>query len=275
MYESVQTKTPVSGPTKKQTEYSHDQRSELTLLLCEEGKESVRTARRNRLLGVLSAADLAALGSLEEVAIETRQILEAPGTPISHVYFVESGLASIVGTIGPNQSIEVGMIGFEGMTGTAVVLGDDRSSNEIVVQAAGTALRVSAGDLRKAMEKSPTLAGVFLRYVHTLFAQASHSAVANGRGRLDERLARWLLMWQDRLQSEDLKITHDFLSILLGVRRASVTVALHDLEGRSLVRSTRTLIKILDREGLRAAANGFYGIPEAEYDRTIGWTGAT
>jgi len=243
-------------------------------LLSEEGKGSVRTAHRNRLLGALSAADLAALGHLEEVAIETRQVLEAPGTPFPYIYFVKTGLISIVGTIGPNQSIEVGMVGYEGMTGTAVVLGDDRSSNEVVVQASGTALRIATAALRKAMDKSPSLAGTFLRYVNTLMAQASQTAVANGRGRLDERLARWLLMWQDRLQTEDLKITHDFLSILLGVRRASVTVALHDLEGRALLRSTRTLIKILDREGLRTAANGFYGIPEAEYDRTIAWTGA-
>lgn len=243
-------------------------------MLSEEGKGSVRTAPRNRLLGALSAADLAALGHLEEVAIETRQVLEAPGTPISYVYFVETGLISLVGTIGPNQSIEVGMIGREGMTGTAVVLGDDRSSNEVVVQAVGTALRISAADLRKAMDKRPSLAGVFLRYVNTLLAQASQTALANGRARLDERLARWLLMWQDRLRSDDLHITHDFLSILLGVRRASVTVALHELEGRSLLRATRTLIKILDRNGLRTAANGFYGIPEAEYDRTIGSTGA-
>ena len=101
-------------------------------MLSEEGKGSVRTARRNRLLGALSAADLAALGHLEEVAIETRQVLEAPGTPIPFVYFVETGLVSLVGTIGPNQSIEVGMIGFEGMTGTPIVLGDDRSSNELI-----------------------------------------------------------------------------------------------------------------------------------------------
>jgi CRP-like cAMP-binding protein len=242
-------------------------------LLSEEGKGSVRTARRNRLLGALSAADVAALGHLEEVALETRQVLEAPRTPFPFVYFVETGLVSLVGTIGSNQSIEVGMIGFEGMTGTPIVLGDDRSPNEVIVQASGTALRIAATDLRKAMETSPTLSGTLLRYVNTLMAQASQTAVANGRARLDERLARWLLMWQDRLQSEDLKITHDFLSVLLGVRRASVTVALHDLEGRTLVRSTRTLIKILDREGLRTAANGFYGIPEAEYDRTIGWTG--
>ena len=140
---------------------------------------------------------------------------------------------------------------------------DDRSSNEVIVQSSGTALRTSAADLRRAMVKSPSLAGVFLRYVNTLLAQASHTALANGRGRLEERLARWLLMWQDRLRSDDLHITHDFLSILLGVRRASVTVALHELEGRSLVRATRTLIKILDRDGLRTAANGASALSES------------
>ena len=100
-------------------------------------------------------------------------------------------------------------------------------------------------------------------------AQASQTAVANGRGRLNERLARWLLMWHDRLRSSELDVTHEFLSLLLGVRRPGVTVALHELEGLGLISSTRNHVRILDRAGLRRASNGFYGIPEAEYDRTM------
>jgi CRP-like cAMP-binding protein len=196
-------------------------------------------------------------------------MLETSQSPILHVYFPTSGLASIVGTTNPNHRIEVGMVGYEGMTGLAVVLGDDRSANETVVQSSGRALRIGSGPLRKAMGASSTLTTTLLRYSHVFLMQASQTAVANGRGRLNERLARWLLMWHDRLRTAELDVTHEFLSILLGVRRPGVTVALHELEGQGLISSTRNHVRILDRAGLRRASNGFYGIPEAEYDRTM------
>lgn len=226
---------------------------------------------RNRLLAVLPAVDFNRLQpSLELVDIEARQILEMPGAPLTHVHFVESGLVSVVGISEPDHRIEVGMIGQEGMTGLGVLLGDDRSLNEALVQSTGSAWRIATPALHKAMSDSPTLTATLLRYVHVFFAQASQTALANGRGKLDERLARWLLMWHDRLRDDNLVITHEFLALLLGVRRQGVTVALHDLEGRGLIRSTRSLVRILDRDGLREAANGFYGTPEAEYDRAIG-----
>src|SRR5258708_3088819 len=180
-----------------------------------------------------------------------------------------SGLASIVGATPPHHRIEVGMVGYEGMPGLAVVLGDDRSANETVVQSSGRALRIGSGPLRKAMVSSPTLTIALLRYVHVFMMQASQTAVANGRGKLSERLARWLLMWHDRLRSNELLVTHEFLSLLLGVRRPGVTVALHELEGLRLISSTRNHVRILDRAGLRRPSNGFYGVPEAEYARTM------
>jgi len=229
------------------------------------------TGTRNRLLAVLPAVDLSLLHpSLELINIEARQVLEMRGAPISHVYFVEGGLVSVVGTSEPDHRIEVAMVGHEGMIGLGAVLGDDRSANEALVQSNGSAWRITAPALRKAMAESPALASLLLRYAHVFFCQASQTAVANGRGRLDERLARWLLMWHDRLHDDNLTITHEFLALLLGVRRQGVTVALHDLEGRALIKSTRSLVRILDRKGLQLAANGFYGIPEAEYDRAIG-----
>lgn len=225
---------------------------------------------RNRLLAALPLRDLRQLSSsLETTPLEARQVLDTPNDPIRHVYFVESGLVSVVGTTEPDHRIEVGMVGCEGMTGLGIVLGDDRSANETIVQSAGTALRISSAALRKAMKANPALATILLRYVNVFIAQASQTALANGRGRLDERLARWLLMWHDRLGDTDLIITHEFLALLLGVRRHGVTVALHDLEGRGLIRANRNLVKIVDRDGLRLASNGFYGIPEAEYDRAI------
>jgi CRP-like cAMP-binding protein len=230
--------------------------------------DSPNNGSRNRLLAVLSHADRDLLAPrLEGIALDARQILEVPSDPISHVYFVESGLVSVVGTTEPDHRIEVGMVGYEGMTGLCIVLGDDRSTNETVVQSAGSAMRLSTAALRELMKASDSLTTTLLRYVNVFMVQGSQTALANGRGRLDERLARWLLMWHDRV----LIITHEFLALLLGVRRQGVTVALHELEGRGLIRSTRAHVRVLDRDGLLQAANGFYGIPEAEYDRAIGF----
>ena len=161
------------------------------------------------------------------------------------------------------------MVGYEGMTGLAVVLGHDRSTNETVIQAAGTALRIPSAVLRRTLQGSATLSSALLRYVHVFMMQASQTALANGRGRLSERLARWLLMWQDRLKTRHLTVTHEFLALLLGVRRQGVTLALHELEGQGLIKGKRNRITVVDREGLLGLANGFYGVPEAEYDRTI------
>lgn len=230
---------------------------------------------RNRLLAGLSHADRDLVAPcLEEIELDARQVLEAPRDPISHVYFVESGLISVVGTTRPDHRIEVGMVGYEGMTGLGIVLGDDRSANETLVQSSGSAMRISTKLLREMMVASRSLSDTLLRYVNVFMVQGSQTALANGRGKLDERLARWLLMWHDRVLEDDLLITHEFLALLLGVRRQGVTVALHELEGKGLIRSTRSHVRILDREGLQQAANGFYGIPEAEYDRALGLVGA-
>jgi CRP-like cAMP-binding protein len=224
----------------------------------------------NRLLKSLSASDRAALlPDLEVASLATWQIIERPNERIPHVYFLTSGLASVVGTTRPDQRIEVGMVGYEGMTGLAVVLGDDRSTNETVIQAAGTALRIPSVVLRRILHGSPSLSAVLLRYVHVFMMQSSQTALANGRGRLSERLARWLLMWQDRLKTRHLTVTHEFLALLLGVRRQGVTMALHGLEGQGLIKGVRNRITVVDREGLLTLADGFYGVPEAEYDRTI------
>jgi CRP-like cAMP-binding protein len=228
---------------------------------------------RNRLLAVLSDAERVLLiPLLEMIELDIRQVLEAPNNPISHVYFVESGMAPIVGTARSSHRIEIGMVGYEGMTGLSIVLSGDRSANETLVQSSGWAMRISSESLRERMEASRSLTATLLRYVNVFMVQGSQTALANGRGRLDERLARWLLMWDDRIQSDTLTITHEFLALLLGVRRQGVTNTLHVLEGKGLIRSSRGKVGILDREGLELVASGFYGIPEAEYDRSIGGT---
>jgi CRP-like cAMP-binding protein len=139
-----------------------------------------------------------------------------------------------------------------------------------MVQSAGSALRVSTRSLREVMAGSPSLANILLRYAHVFMIQSGQTALANGRGRLDERLARWLLMWDDRIRSEPINVTHEFLALLLGVRRPGLTDTMNDLEGRGLIRSGRGKVLLLNREGLKLAANGFYGVPEAEYERALG-----
>ena len=211
---------------------------------------------------MLSSGDLALLRpDLEHVALDVRQVIETPRNAISHVYFVKSGLVSVVGAQ-RDHSIEVGMVGYEGMTGLSVVLGDHQPANQTLVQSPGAALRISSRCLRQAMSASPTLSATLLRYVQVFMTQATHTALANGRGLLNERLARWLLMWQDRLQDQNITVTHEFLSLLLGVRRQGVTLALHELEGEGLIKSSRSLVRIVDRAGLCLAATGSTACPK-------------
>ena len=161
------------------------------------------------------------------------------------------------------------MIGREGMTGLAIVLGTDRTPNETYVQNAGAGHRMPATSLRTAIAQSASLQQLLLLYAHTFMIQATHTAKANARNTLEERLARWLLMAHDRLENDDLVITHEFLSIMLGVRRPGVTIAISLLEKRGLLASHRGVITIYDRAGLRQTANGAYGASELEYKRLL------
>jgi CRP-like cAMP-binding protein len=222
----------------------------------------------NHLLEMLDGPDLERLRpSLKEVPLTPIHVLETPGRPIGHVYFVETGLLSVVAMLRRNRRIEVGMIGKEGMTGLATILHDDRSMNETVVQRAGTALRLSTVDLRSAMISSEAFRTCLLRFVHAFLAQAAQTSLANGCAKLEERVARWILMSHDRFAGSDLRVTHDLLALMLGVRRPGITLVLQTLEGKRLIRSTRGLISVTDREGLRRQANGSYGVSEAEYAR--------
>lgn len=198
---------------------------------------------------------------LEPVDLPLRHVLEAPNKPIKHNYFIEYGLASIVAVVGQKR-LEVGLIGCEGVTGIPIMLGTDRSPNENFMQVAGNGIRIGADKLREAITQSQSLQRALLRFAHTFMNQTANTAFSNGTASLEERLARWLLMANDRLRGDEVPLTHEFLSLMLGVRRAGVTVALHYLEQRALIRLSRKQIVIVDRKGLRAAANGTYHQPE-------------
>jgi len=226
---------------------------------------------RNALLKRLSRADLDLLEPhLKRVDLPLRTTLENAKSLIEHVYFLESGIASVVAKIPKGRDTEVGLIGLEGMTGSLLVLGGDRAAHDTYVQVAGDGYQLPASKLVAAMSESTTLKAHLLLYVHTLFVQTGYTALVNARSKLEERLARWLLMCQDRVSDDRFAITHEFMSVMLGVRRPGVTVAIQELEGRGLIRASRGEILIRDRDGLFQIADGAYSEPEQEYERLLG-----
>ena len=226
--------------------------------------ETASTFTDNKVLAALSPADFALLEPhLEPVSLDVRQVLEPANKSIKHSYFLNQGLASVI-AIGKNgHRLEVGLIGREGMTGLPVVIGNDRSPNETFVQVKGNGSRIKAEALRGAIRESRSLHYVLLTFVHAFMILTAHTALSNGTATAEERLARWLLMAQDRLGGNEVPLTHEFLSLMLGIRREGVTVALNGLKRKGFIQLMRGCVQIADRRGLIEAANGSYGIPEA------------
>jgi CRP-like cAMP-binding protein len=226
---------------------------------------------QNRVLAALSDEDLGALRPfLEEVALPHAMILERAGQVIEHVYFPLTGLASTLAVNINGERSEVSLYGRDGMTGSSVINGTDRSLLETTMQIPGHGLRVERGRLQGLMREHRSMHDLFLLFSEARVAQMSQTALSNARHSIEERLARWLLMSHDRVDGDELPLTHEFLAIMLGVRRAGVTTALHILEGQHLIRSTRGLVTVRDRDGLKATAGAAYGAPEAEYLRLMG-----
>ncbi|MCJ2093088.1 Crp/Fnr family transcriptional regulator [Methylobacterium sp. J-072] len=224
---------------------------------------------RNRLLTTLPADDFACLSpALERVPLLLHETVLVPHQPIEYAYFVESGICSYLADTRDGR-IEIGLVGPEGMVGTPLVLGADRGPFAVLIQGEGEALRVSAADLCEALDASQALRGLLGRYVQSFIAQVGGTAYANAELTIEARLARWILMYQDRMDQDDLPITHEFLSLMLGVRRPGVTTATHVLEGAGMIRARRGHITVLDREKLEDMAGDTYGAAEAEYERLI------
>lgn len=223
----------------------------------------------NRLLQAFSPADFELVrGGLERLHVDHRFSLSKAGQALEYVYFPESGLASVTGALNGGK-VEVGLIGSEGFAGLPVVLGTSSSPTDVFVQMPGVFLRLPARRLREAMAQSSAVRDLLLRYVQVVLVQSAHTAMANASCTLEERLARWLLMCHDRNEGNELVLTHEFLAMMLGVRRPGVTVATHVLEGEKMIRANRGRITVLDRTKLEKLAGGSYGGPEAEYERLI------
>jgi CRP-like cAMP-binding protein len=217
------------------------------------------TARNtsNQILAQLSAADFALLKpDLKIIDLPVRFQMEEHGKLIKYVYFIERGIVSVVANGLGKRSIEIGIIGSEGMTGFAVIMGADRAAHESFVQFAGSSQRVAVAKIQRAIDHSVTLHRAFLRYGNSFVTQTARTAVANWRSKIEERLARWLLMAHDRIDGDEMPLTHEFLSLMLGVRRAGVTKALNLLQSAGLIGLRQKKILILDRRGLEKRADG-------------------
>lgn len=224
----------------------------------------------NLLLRSLPADQFAMLaGSMELVSAARGDCFCEPGEQIKFVYFPETGVISITSE-GTPMRLELGLIGREGFAGIPAIMCDGICPANTAVQVAGTFLRVRADMFRAAVHASPMMLATILRYVQSFMVQLSSTAVANGSFNVEQRLARWLLMVHDRLDNDQLALTHDLISMMLGVRRPGVTVATHVLEGEHAIRASRGRVEVRDREKLIGLAGGSYGLAEAEYERLMG-----
>ena len=229
--------------------------------------------RTNRLLSLLSDDDYQRLRPhLSQVILDYKKSLYEASRPIEHVYFPVDGVASLVLTTSDGHSAEVGTIGSEGLVGLPICLGDRVAPSAVYVQVPGNALRMDARIFRGELDRSPTLNLVMLRYAHAFFNQVAQSAACAHLHRLEQRCCRWLLMTRDRMPAGDFLLTQEFLGMMLGVRRTSVTDVMGSLQKAGLIRYRRGHVTILDHEALRQRACECYDISKLEFDRLLGDT---
>src|ERR1700719_4415552 len=229
--------------------------------------------RTNRLLSLLSDNDYERLRPhLSHVVFEYKKSLYEASRPIDHVYFPVDGVASMVITTADGASAEVGTIGSEGMVGLPICLGDRDAPSSVYVQVPGMALETDVRVFRDQLERSRTLNLVMLRYAHAFFNQVAQSAACAHLHKVEQRCCRWLLMTRDRMPSDEFLLTHEFLGMMLGVRRTTVTDVMGSLQKAGLIRYRRGHVTILDHEALRERAGECYEISKLEFDRLLGDT---
>jgi CRP-like cAMP-binding protein len=225
------------------------------------------TRIENRLLAALPRKVYNRLvAHLETVTLPFAEVLYEPGDAIRYVYFPNDSIVSLLSTVEDRSTLEIGIIGNEGMVGISVLLGVKTSPNRALVQGEGSAMRMKAATLRKEVNGDGFLQKLLHRHTHALMTQIAQSAACNRFHQVEARLARWLLMMHDRIGQDEFRLTQQFLSDMLGVRREGVTYAARSLQSNRLITYSRGHITILNRAGLEAAACKCYSIIKAEYD---------
>jgi CRP-like cAMP-binding protein len=219
------------------------------------GTDGISNKIQNLILLGLPAGELTtALKKLELVDLPTHSVLHEAGETLTHAYFINSGLASVLNVLTDGKSVEVGLAGKEGFVGLPLVVGLSTSPTQVIMQVAGSAYQLTAADFKELLSHSPAMEKKLNRYAQTLGMQATHVAACNRLHEVDERLARWLLMSQDRLGGDVVPLTQEFLAHMLGTRSASVTVAAGILQKAGFITYNRGSVRIDDRSGLEDAA---------------------
>ncbi|MBB2752892.1 UNVERIFIED_ORG: CRP-like cAMP-binding protein [Rhizobium aethiopicum] len=243
------------------------------LSVCRGPAEKSSGDHKNLILSALSARENDVVQPyLKPVRLVQGEVLEQQFGEITAVSFIETGIVSLLAFSLDGSQVEAGLIGREGVTGTGLLEGDWRTPYDMMVQIEGSAQRIDIDDFLRLTHKAPRLRSLLSSFSRSLGIQIGYTALANGRYSIEQRLARWLLMLNDRADNQVLHLTHEYMSFMLGVRRSGVTGALHVLEGEKLIKSVRGKVTVLDRDGLILKAHGSYGIPEAEYERLMGFS---
>jgi CRP-like cAMP-binding protein len=225
---------------------------------------------KNRILAALSRKEYnRLLPYLTPVSLQSGDTLYQMAEPIKHVYFINGAVVSLVTHMKVGRSVEVGLVGNEGMIGLSIVMGDDVSQNHAIVQIPDGGMRMATGKLREELKRGGQLQSLLLRYSLALLKQVSQTAACNRNHNLGERLARWLLLCHDRVEVDELRLTQEFLAQMLGTRRSRVSEAAIILESAGLIHYSRGIINVLDRKGLEGFACECYRVVKVEFDRLL------
>jgi CRP-like cAMP-binding protein len=234
-------------------------------------RRRIHVVGENRLLAALPKAEYDRLRPhLQKVSLPLKNILYEASSPIPHVFFPLRGVVSLVIVMDGGISLEVGVIGNEGLVGTPVFLGSQSSPTRAISQVPGEALRLETRVFQEEMKRGGALYGLVQRYTQTMINQISQSTVCNHRHSVEKRMCRWLLMSHDRVGTDEFPLTHEFLAQMLGVRRPTVTAAAGILQKAGLISYHRGRVTVLDRNGLETASCECYEVVSKELDRLLG-----
>ena len=228
-------------------------------------------AQANRLLELLPAKDYERLRPhLKRVALKYRQSLYEALKPAKFVYFIETGVGSLVNTMANGDASEVGTVGNEGVVGLPLLLGDTQAPTSLYIQVPGVGLRMEASMFKTELARSASMRVVMHHYAHAFFNQVAQSAACNQFHTLQQRCCRWLLMTHDRMHADDFLLTQEFLAMMLGVQRTGVSIAAGALQRAGLIRYKRGNVSIINRRGLERLSCECYAVSKKEFDRLLG-----
>jgi CRP-like cAMP-binding protein len=233
--------------------------------------DNINDALKNHLFAALPADEFARLKSkLEPVSFKLGDVLYESGDKMDYVYFPTTAIISMLYVMENGATAEIGVVGNDGMIGNAVFLGGDTTTSRAIIQSEGEAFRMNAADAKAEFKLAGVFQEMMLRFTQALMTQISQTAVCNRLHPVEQQLCRWLLLSHDRLDSNELVMTHDLISNMLGVRREGVTLAAQKLAKRKLIKNSRGTISIIDRRGLEESVCECYEVVNNEYNRLLG-----